>query len=159
MANIQPDTAEHKLYIVDTLEPNHQQAVYLRFGGTDYIDIARECEVIYSTVRHWFAKNGVCYAALKQLNDERSRENRARFKKLDKKIEEYAPDALETLHQRAKVSWKAAESLLHIAGKVPVQKIKAEVENKESDNKIKESAKQIADYVRQNLAGGNQKNT
>src|SRR5205807_10289735 len=91
----QEDTSIHTAYLVDNLEKVHQEAVYMRFGGKEYMEIAEELKVAYTTVRHWFASDGICYAAHKQLADERSRENRKKFKQLDKKIQEYAPDALE----------------------------------------------------------------
>lgn len=158
MSKRQKQTIPDKKYLVDSLEPNYQKAIFMRLDGRSHIDIMNTLDCGYTTVRNWFMKGGICHAAYQELLAEVSRERREQFNKLNEKFEEYAPDALETLHSKSKVSWKAAESLLDRAGFSPVQKIKAEVENKENDEKIEQSANKIADYVRQNLADGNQKN-
>jgi hypothetical protein len=92
------------------------------------------------------------------LREELSAENRERFVKLRETMEEAAPEAFTSLRLSAKKSWKAAESLLHMAGFTPEQKIKQTVENIENEETVKQSANQIAEYVRQNLASGNKKN-
>src|SRR5690349_10466402 len=105
-----------------------------------------------------FSKIGVCYAAYEQLREEQSIENRERFVKLRETMEEAAPEAFTRLRLATKKSWKAAESLLHIAGFTPEQKIKQTVENIENEETIKESANKIAEHVRHNLTSTNQGN-
>lgn len=156
----QPTTTSNKSFLYETLDQQYQDAILMLYGGWSYQRIAKELKITYGAIRRWFMTGGICKPAYDELLKEHAKENRRKVKKIDKKIDEYLPDALETLYTAARSgNWKAAESLLHIGGKVPVQKIKAEVETKENDEKIKESAKQIAEYVRQNLPGGNKENT
>jgi len=148
MSNKQRQTTTNKPLIVESLEPQYQDAVFMLFGGMTYQKIAKECNVKYGTVRLWFMTGGLCEPAYKELLALRARENRRKFKSLNKKFEEYAPDALETLHNSTKAgNWKAAESLLDRAGFSPVNKIKAEVENTD-DKEVSELVQELRGYVK-----------
>jgi len=69
---------EEKHYLVDDLKPEHQEAVYLKLEGAEYVYIARRLGFKYTYVRKIFSKGGVCHAAYEQLREELSRENRER---------------------------------------------------------------------------------
>src|SRR4051812_36080566 len=124
-----------KHYLVDDLEPKHQEAIFLRIEGAEYQYIAKRLEYSYTYVRELFSngEGGLCKPAYDELRREIDVENRRRFEKLQEEMERAAPEAFTHLRLAAKKNWKAAESLLDRAGFAPLQKIKAEVDNGDLD--------------------------
>lgn len=150
--------SEGKRYLIDDLEPIHQEAIYLRLEGAEYQYIAKRLKYSYTHVRRLFAEGGICKAAYEELRDEVNIEKREKFGKLKEEIEQAAPEAFNYLRIAARRNWKAAESVMHIAGFTPLQKVEAKVENT-NIGKVRETADEIADYVRQNITSGNQKDS
>ena len=154
MKKLRNSTKQYE-YLVDKLDAPQQKAVFMRLLGKDETDIALELKVTYTTVRGWFQKNRPAEKALSQLKKERAKENRKAYKKLDSAIQEAAPAALETLKRVGKYNWKAAESLIHIAGYLPVQRIKQEggVNTIDEMTKALIELKNYADKVTDTSAG------
>ena len=151
MADRQEPTITDRNYLFQSLDQQYQDAILMHFDGIRYKQIAKELNVKYGTVRDWFMKGGICCAAFQELLDIRSKENKKKAKKIEKKFEEYAPDALETLYESAKAgNWKAAESLLDRAGYSPVQKIKTETDNGDLD-KVAEAIDKLSEYAKSTI--------
>lgn len=139
-----------KHYLVDDLEPKHQEAVFLRIEGAEYQYIAKRLQYSYTYVRELFSngEGGLCKPAYDQLRAEIDYENRKRFEKLQQEMEQAAPEAFTHLRLAAKKNWKAAVSVLDRAGFAPVQKVKAEVDTGDLD-KVAEAIDKLGDYARQ----------
>src|SRR4051794_36027310 len=98
----QKSTSVNKTFLYQGLAQRHQDAVLMLYGGFTYQRIAKELNVKYGTIRDWFMTGGICKPAYDELLKEHSKENRRKVKKIDKKIDEYLPDALETLYTAAR---------------------------------------------------------
>src|SRR3954465_7389522 len=78
-----------KHYLVDDLEPNHQEAVFLRIEGAEYQYIAKRLKYNYTYVRELFSNSpgGLCKPAYDELRAEIDAENRKRFERLQDEME------------------------------------------------------------------------
>ena len=156
MSDKQKTTKHDRPRLIDDLDMKYQEAVVLRFGGMREIQIAKELSVKYATVRQWFERNGICYAAYQELLKERARLNKKRVKKLEEQIQATLPEMVDVLYESGKRgNWMAAQSLLHIGGHQPVQKQEIKIDSPDKEN-VAESVKDLRKYVKSSTTPSDQ---
>ena len=148
-------TTGQSLY--EQLSPEWQKAVQLRLDFHRIWEITRfNIGLKYDTLREGFATGGIAHDAYETLKAERAAEDLEANSEVDNMIVEALPVAIRTLATKAQTNWKAAESLAHIAGRTPKQKIEVEVENNTVD-KLAEIVKGLENDARTSLVATNKK--
>ena len=114
----------------EKLDEKHRTAVDMAIAYLPYQQIAKYCEVEYSTVRSWFMTGGICHDAFQQQSKIIREERKEKFKQIREVLEFAAIDAALTLARAAQVPNRegvnASSDILDRVGFKPKEKVELE---------------------------------
>lgn len=146
--------------VYDSLEQHYKDAIDMRIKGYKYEYISAFLtrsghKVSEQWVREWFMQGGKCYDAYLFKKTLIREEAKKEFAEVEEQIKEGAVDAIQTLKNSSKSSWKAALELLKLAGFVPVTKFQDVGEGSEAYKLVKKLLHENEGIIKNNGSSNN----